>query len=516
VVTTTNGAIIQIRHLTIHYGSVCALSDVSLTVQEGSFTLISGPSGCGKSTLALCLGGLIPHVSSARVTGQAWVNHLDTRAHPSGELARHVGLVFQNPATQLFNATVDEEVAFAPRNLGLPSEEIAARVALALDATGITHLRGRDVRTLSTGEQQRVAIASVLALRPRVLILDEPTANLDWRGTEQVLSTLVRLQRGEGLTVVVIEHRLQALSKLADRVLLMHEGRIEADGRPEEVFANKARLAALGLRYPWHDAGCDVQTRTSEGSAPPPDGLRPLVALHRLEAGYGRRSVFRDLDLSLYPGEFVALVGDNGAGKSTVARVLAGILRPQRGQIIWEPALRHLPPGRRVGLLFQNPLHQLVCDQVEEEVSFGPRNYGQDTDSGIEAVLEAADLTAIRHRRPQALSTGQQQRTALAATLALSPRLLILDEPTMGQDWGHLSRLMDFLTHLNRNGQAILLITHDYKLICRYARRIVRLHDGRLFAQTSEVLETSEVSTHNWRNKRGQRENNGISQVHRA
>ena len=479
------GAIIQIRHLTVHYGSTRALTGVSLDVEAGSFVLVSGPSGCGKSTLALCLAGLVPHVSSARMRGQVRVDGLDTSTHLPAELARHVGLVFQNPATQLFNATVDEEVAFAPRNLGLPAEEIAARVAFALDATGIAHLRGRAVRALSTGEQQRVSIASVLALRPRVLVLDEPTANLDWRGTEQVLSTLARLQREEGLTVVIIEHRLQALSKLADRVLLMREGRIVADGRPAEVFADKARLAALGLRYPWHDAGRDVRARTSEGGTLPPlppNGARPLVALCGLEAGYGRRRVLHGIDLALYPGEFVALVGDNGVGKSTVARVLAGILRPQRGRVVWDRPLRRLSSGRRVGLLFQNPLHQLVCDEVEEEVSFGPRNYGEAAGDGIEAVLEAADLTAIRHRRPQALSAGQQQRTALAATLALSPRLLILDEPTMGQDWGHLSRLMDFLTHLNRNGQAILLITHDYKLICRYARRIVWLHEGRVLA----------------------------------
>jgi len=488
VTTSPAGAIIQIRHLTVHYGSTCALTGISLDVEAGSFVLVSGPSGCGKSTLALCLAGLVPHVSSARMRGQVRVNGLDAGAHPPAELARHVGLVFQNPATQLFNATVDEEVAFAPRNLGLPAEEIAARVAFALNATGIACLRGRAVHALSAGEQQRVAIASVLALRPRVLVLDEPTANLDWRGTEQVLSTLARLQREEGLTVVVIEHRLQALSRLADRVLLMREGRIAADGRPAEVFADKARLAALGLRYPWHDAGRDVRARTSGGgplsplSSLPPSGARPLVALRGLEAGYGRRRVLHGIDLALYPGEFVALVGDNGVGKSTVARVLAGILRPQRGRVVWDRPLRRLPPGRRVGLLFQNPLHQLVCDEVEEEVGFGPRNYGQAVGDSIEAVLEAADLTAIRHRRPQALSAGQQQRTALAATLALSPRLLILDEPTMGQDWGHLSRLMDFLTHLNRNGQAILLITHDYKLICRYASRIIWLHEGRVLA----------------------------------
>lgn len=490
---TPDGAIVQTRHLTVHYRSTCALADVSLDVEAGSFVLISGPSGCGKSTLALCLAGLIPHVSPARLTGQVWVNGLRASAHPPGELARHVGLVFQNPATQLFNATVGEEVAFAPHNLGLPSGEIAARVGCALDATGVAHLRDRSVRSLSTGEQQRVAIASVLALRPRVLVLDEPTANLDWRGTEQVLSTLARLQREEGLTVLVIEHRLHALAGLADRVLLMRAGRIVADGHPAEVFADKARLAELGLRYPWPGGGRDVRSSMSERDTSPPDGLRPLVTLRGLEAGYGRRRVLHGLDLALYPGEFVALVGDNGAGKSTVARAVAGILRPRRGRVVWDRSLRRLPPGRRVGLLFQNPLHQLVCDEVEEEVSFGPRNYGQalrlPIRRGIEDVLEAADLSALRHRRPQALSAGQQQRTALAATLALSPRLLILDEPTMGQDWGHLSRLMDFLTRLNHDGQAILLITHDHKLICRYASRIIWLHEGRVVKPDLRVLQ---------------------------
>jgi energy-coupling factor transport system ATP-binding protein len=481
---------IEVTDLTIHYGKQPALESISFTVGRGEFVLLSGPSGCGKSTLARSLNGLIPHASSAEMTGRIVVDGLETTAHSLPELAAHVGLVFQNPATQLFNATVEEEIAFAPRNLGLPAEEVAARVAFALDATGISPLRGRAIRTLSSGEQQRVAIASVLALRPQVLVLDEPTSNLDWRGVEQVMSTLARLHQ-QGLTILVIEHRLHAVVPLARRVLLMQSGRIVADGQPEDVFAIPTSPRVGGteggrLRYPWRftnlqSAICNLQ------ATPSPAGAHPLVAIQGLEAGYGRRTVLQGLDLALYPGEFAALVGDNGAGKSTLARVLAGLLRPRRGEITWNEKLRRLPLGRRVGFLFQNPLDQLVCDTVEEEVAFGPRNLGARSETlaqgeRVETTLAVAGLTALRHRRSAALSVGEQQRTALAATLSTDPRLLILDEPTMGQDWAHLSHLMESLIQLNHNGQAILLITHDDKLVCRYARRIILLEEGRIVA----------------------------------
>ncbi len=478
---------IEVTDLTVHYGEQPALESISFTVGRGEFVLLSGPSGCGKSTLARSLNGLIPHASSAKMMGRVVVDGLETAAHSLPELAAHVGLVFQNPATQLFNATVEEEVAFAPRNLGLPAEEVAARVAFALDATGISPLRGRAIRTLSSGEQQRVAIASVLALRPQVLVLDEPTSNLDWRGVEQVMSTLTRLNRQQGLTILVIEHRLQAVVPLADRVLLMRDGRIVADGRPEDVFADPPTSPPQvggtggGLCYPWRFA--DLQSAICNlQSTPPPRSAdaSPLVAIQGLEAGYGRHTVLQGLDLALYPGEFAALVGNNGAGKSTLARVLAGLLRPRQGRITWNEKLRRLPLGRRVGFLFQNPLDQLVCDTVEEEVAFGPRNLGLPARERLEATLAAADLTALRHRRSAALSVGEQQRTALAAALSTDPNLLILDEPTMGQDWAHLSRLMESLIQLNHNGQTILLITHDDKLVCRYARRIILLEEGRI------------------------------------
>jgi energy-coupling factor transporter ATP-binding protein EcfA2 len=324
-----------------------------------------------------------------------------------------------------------------------------------------------------------------------VLVLDEPTSNLDWRGVEQVMSTLARLHQ-QGLTILVIEHRLHAIVPLVRRVLLMQGGRIVADGQPEDVFAIPTSLPLVGgaeggeLCYPWRFA--DLQSAICNLQAtPPPPGAHPLVAIQGLEAGYGRQTVLQGLDLALYPGEFAALVGDNGAGKSTLARVLAGLLRPRRGKITWNQKLRRLPLGRRVGFLFQNPLDQLVCDTVEEEVAFGPHNLGARSETlaqreRVETTLAVAGLTALRYRRSAALSVGEQQRTALAAALSTDPRLLILDEPTMGQDWAHLSHLMESLIQLNHNGQAILLITHDDKLVCRYARRIILLEEGRIVA----------------------------------
>lgn len=485
---------IRIDSLSVSYGSHAALADVSLSIGAGEFVLISGPSGCGKSTLALALAGLIPQAVPARVSGRVTVDGLDTQQAPVPALARTVGIVFQNPATQLFNTTVEEEVGFAPRNIGLSATEIRSRVDEALETVGIAHLRTRKLRALSGGEQQRVAIASVLSLRPSVLVLDEPTAHLDWRGVEQLLAALERLRREHGVTVILIEHRLAAAASVATRVVLMERGRIVADGAPGALLSDRALLAMLGLRYPW----CDVGRRVDPvGPAPRPHGDEPLVALRGVSAGYGKHRVLDGLDLAIYPGQFVALVGENGAGKSTVARVLADIVHAAHGKVEWHPSLRRLPAGRRVGLLFQNPLNQLVCDYVDEEVAYGPTNYGVGADLG--PLLAAADLEGLRRSRIQNLSAGQQQRTALAAALAVRPRLLILDEPTMGQDWAHLSRLMDYLTQLNENGQAILLITHDDRLVCRYARRIVRMAGGRIVADgavptTMPVVSPAEIA----------------------
>jgi len=457
-VTDVGRPIIEVRGLEVHYPSGPALAGVDLSIARGSFVLIGGRSGSGKSTLAQALLGLLRQdgASPARVKGDLSVVGLIPDRHPVSQVARRAGLVFQNPATQLFNATVEDEVAFGPRNLGLTSQEIDARVDYALRATGCGHLRGRSVRHLSGGEQQRVAIAASLAMRPSVLILDEPTANLDGDGTRAIAATLKDLQRQHGVTIVVIEHRLQPFERLAERLIWLDGGRVVADGRPDAVLE---RVRSVPQRLP---------------SANGPRG-DSLVRVEGVSAGYNGRAVLHDCSLTLRQGEFAALVGPNGAGKSTLARVLAGLMRPRRGRVAWNSNGRDRP---RVGLLQQNPLHQLVCQEVEEEIRFGPRNLRLERDGEVEALLARTDLLRLRHRPTQALSVGEQQRSALAATLILRPRLLILDEPTTGQDWHHLRELMDLVGEYNREGLTVLLITHDRRLVDEYANRVWEMAGG--------------------------------------
>jgi energy-coupling factor transport system ATP-binding protein len=469
---------IQIRDLSVRYGPVTALQLLQLDIAEGQCVLINGPSGCGKSTLARVLSGLIPHTIPAQMTGSVQIAGLNVLTHSVAELAQYVGAVFQNPSTQLFHLRVEDDVAFGPRNLGLDDEEVTRRVTWALNAAGIAALRHRNPAELSGGQRQLVTIAAALAMQPKILVLDEPMASLDVTGTINVVAALRKLQRELGITIVLIEHRLAEVAQLVERIVVMDQGQIVADGPLDDVLEDRLFLHQMGLRRPVN-APLAAWESLLVPNGRPKDDIEPLITLREISAGYNGKPVIEAADLTIYPGEFVALVGDNGAGKSTLALVAAGLLKPSAGTLHHQG--RKKPrPGLDVSLLFQDPTEQLFTDSVDEEVAFGPRNYGRFDDQVHELTLAEADLVALRSRGPIALSMGQQQRTALAACLSLRPRLLILDEPTLGQDWGHLQRLMDFLATLNRQGLTILLITHDYKLVHRYAGRVVLMEKGRI------------------------------------
>jgi energy-coupling factor transport system ATP-binding protein len=469
---------IQIQDLAVHYGDIPAIQEVSLQVAAGECVLITGPSGCGKSTLARVLCGLIPHAIPAQVRGQVCVAGLDILSQTIPTIAQRVGIVFQRPASQLFHLRVEDEVAFGPHNLGLIEDEVMQRTDWALQAVGLSDLRYERPTALSGGQKQCLAIAAALAMRTQVLVLDEPTASLDVPNTRRVIETLAHLRAEYGITIVLIEHRLAEVAQLAERVILMEAGRILADGAPQKVFADRDLRLRLGLRRPTEEPSVSWETliQTNGTSSP---SVAPLLELEQVSAGFNGQAVIRDIQLAFYPGEFLALVGDNGAGKSTLALTAAGLIKPQSGVVRYLNGARPRP-GLDVALLFQDPLEQLFTDSVDEEVAFAPRNYDC-FDPALQAqILQEADLWDLRSRRPQALSVGQQQRTTLASCLGLRPRLLILDEPTLGQDWGHLQRLMNYIQVLNQQGTTILLISHDYKLVHHYARRVILLRDGRI------------------------------------
>ena len=447
-----DGRVIDVRGLHVRYPETHALRGVDLAVDRGAFVLIGGPSGGGKSTLIRALVGLVPQAE-----GSVSIAGLSPGQDPVARIGSRVGVVFQEPATQLFGGRVEDEVAFGPRNLGLTAADVTERVAQALETVGISHLADRAVRHLSSGEQQRVIIAAALAMRPQVLILDEPAANLDEAGVNHLVETLTLLNCRHGVTLVVAEHRLAPFLSYADRLVWVAGGQAVADGPP---------LAVLAQMQPEGAVGMPPRTVSDE----------PLVELVGITAGYDGRRVLQDCSLVLRRGAFAALMGANGAGKTTLARVTAGLVRPRRGRVVWHGT----GPQPRVGFLQQNTLHQLVCDTVTEEIRFGPENLGQEHNGRIETLLEQMNLLSLRHRPTRALSVGERQRVALAATLAPDPALLILDEPTVGQDRQHLEQVMDWVARLNRAGQTVLLITHDRQLVARYAGSGWRLVDGHV------------------------------------
>ena len=469
---------IHVRDLTVRYADQIALQDVSFDVIPGECLVVTGPSGCGKSTLVRILTGLIPQVVPAEIRGIVEVAGLDVTHCPTAETAQYVGVVFQNPRAHLFHLHVADEVAFGPYNLGLPLEEVKTRVEWALKAVGLSDLSEQNPACLSGGQMQRLAIASALAMHPKVLVLDEPTASLDVSGTQNVIAALEKLKQLYGLTIVLIEHRLAEVRHLADRVLVLDEGRSVAAGSFETVLDDYDLLHRYGLRRPTEEPLMSWPELLIPVDEPRETG-KPLLEFQNLSAGYDGHAAIHDVNLRFYPGEFAALVGDNGSGKSTLALAAAGLIRPMSGRLLFNNGARPRP-GLDIALLFQNPADQLFTDTVDEEIAFGPRNYRFFEPAWHEQSLERADLLGLRERRPFSLSVGQQQRTALASCLALRPRLVILDEPTLGQDWRHLQQLMDFLVWLNRQGTAILLITHDYKLVYRYAQRVILMDAGRI------------------------------------
>lgn len=448
-----------------------ALHDLSFNLEPGRLLLIAGPSGCGKSTLARALAGIVPHALPGAWMGVLLVGEGEVASTPPGVLGQRVGLVFQDPETQLVMPHVADEVAFGLENRGWARDRMLTAVPAALAEVGLAGFEARLTAALSGGEQQRLALADVLAPLPELLVLDEPTANLDPPATTAVLQRLAVLAARRDRTIVVIEHRLEALLPLADHVLLLDDdGGQVAFGSPREVVARHAGALAGGRTWPAvvpcvADAPVVLAADAVSATYPPVIAGSPRTAVDRVS-------------FVVRAGERVALVGPNGSGKSTLLQVVAGLRRPTAGAVrLVDPAGRRDDPARlpsatlpdRLALVFQDPEVGFVARRVTDEV-------GGDDPSPI---LERFGLAALADEDPFRLSTGEQRRLSLAATARQRPALLLLDEPTFGLDERGRDRVAALLDEGRAVGQAQLMATHDPRLLPG-CDRVIALHEGRL------------------------------------
>jgi energy-coupling factor transport system ATP-binding protein len=500
---------------------------VTFDLAPGDVLLVLGPSGCGKSTLALALNGLVPHAVPASLDGSVRVAGVDTADARVAELSEHVGTVFQDPDAQLVTATVLDEVCFGPENQLVPAGAVLQRAEAALRAVGLWERRADNPDTLSGGGKQRLAIACALALEAPVLVLDEPTANLDPAGAEEVYAVLGALT-GPGSTqsVVLVEHNLDAALPVVNTVLVLdRDGRQVAHGPAAELFRERAEeLAALGVWLPvatlaglrLRDAGWAVERLpvTMEELAEVAAGLgvvveaRPdaggraadaaaAVEVRDLEVLRGKRVVLRDVSLRVGRGDFVAVLGANGAGKTSLVQAIAGVVRPPRGTV----SVGGVDPARAsvaaltaaVGFVFQNPEHQFVADSVEDELAYGlrvRRTPADEISRRVDAMLDTLDLSGQRDAHPYLLSGGQKRRLSVGTALIAGAPVLVLDEPTFGQDRARATELLGMLARLNDAGTTVVIVTHDLQLVAEYATHAAVLADGTLaaYGQTADVL----------------------------
>lgn len=539
---------IRFEHLTYTYpGAVNpALKDVSLDLPEGQLILLIGPSGAGKSTLLRCLNGLTPHFSGGAISGVVRVNGYDPVAATPRVLSRCVGFVFQDPEAQFVTDRVEDEIAFALENAAMSPQAMRVRVEETLELLDLTPLRDRPLKQLSGGERQRVAIAAALALRPAILVLDEPTSQLDPKSAEDVLNALVRLNHDLGLTVILAEHRLERVLPYVDSIIYLPD-----DGSP--VIFDDARtvmkqvelappLVKVGKGLGWQPLPLTIKeglrfsrawlAEQRQRADLPPRHRRhfartgaPYLQARRVKVNYGSQPILRGVDLDVWPGEIVVLMGRNGAGKTTLLRSLVGLVQPQAGDIRVDGKPNKgrdvAEICRQVGYLPQDPNTLLFAESVGEELAVTLRNHGveigdwksaiaaagsvaetgreknsesgADPQSTISDLLQRLNLLDKATAYPRDLSVGERQRVALAAITVTQPGALLLDEPTRGLDYAAKRALERLLHGWRDDGMAILVVTHDVELAAAIADRVILMSQGEIIAEgePTEVMATS-------------------------
>ncbi len=522
---------VVLENVTYYYpnSSEPAIKNVNLRVKKGEFIVIAGPSGGGKSTLCKIMFGLIPHYYGGKLHGKVIVEGIDVVKAGTRSLVGKVGILFQIPENQLVNLLVEEEIAFGLENILLPPNVINERITWVLNALKISYLRRRLTYTLSGGEAQKVALASILAFKPRVLVLDEPLANLDPLSAREFIETLYRLWKENNITVILVEHRLSEVLKYVQRIIVLDKT-IVAEGAPEELVEagvlEKHGVEILPSFKPFEHLNVDTAPlNTSEavkvfnvnelGAAfnnnynnviikdprrrdEHDEMHRPVIIIDDLWYKYPNGEyILKGINLKIYEGEFIAIVGANGAGKTTLIKHFNGLLKPSKGRVIVlgmdtrEHSTAEL--ARYVGMVFQNPLHQFFEETIEKEIMFTAMNMKVgDIDQRVKEVLKELRIYHLRNRSPHEVSVGEQRRVAIASVLVYEPKIIVLDEPTAGLDYRLKKELLDIIVDkMLRKGKTVIMVSHDIEFLARAPlSRIVVMEKGKIALDASprEIL----------------------------
>lgn len=525
--------IISFDHFGFQYTAQAepTLYDISLDIRKGEKVLICGPSGCGKSTLAHCVNGLIPNSYPGKTTGTLTVGGQNAENLSLFDLSKVVGTVLQDSDGQFIGLTVAEDMAFALENDCMDQKDMKTLVDRVAQLVGVSGVLGHAPYEISGGQKQRVALGGVMVSGVDVLLFDEPLANLDPAAGKKAVELIDEIQKRTGCAVIIIEHRLEdVLHCPVDRVVLMGEGRILFDGDPDSLLCSDL-LQKSGIREPLYVtalkyAGVPLdrdqrlsylpELRLTEAdrrrvadwffAQPEPKGekaKKELLRAENIDFTYeGGHHALKGVSASIAEGEMLSIVGTNGAGKSTFSKVLCGFEIPQKGTLTLSgedlSAYSIKERADRIGYVMQNPNQMISKTGIFDEVALGLRNRGvpeEEVKPRVEKALKTCGLYPFRNWPVSALSYGQKKRVTIASILVLEPKIILLDEPTAGQDLYHYTQIMDFLAELNRSGTTVVLITHDMHLMLEYTPRAIVFHDGHVIADTSaaEVLNSPEI-----------------------
>jgi energy-coupling factor transport system ATP-binding protein len=544
-VSLSSEAIAEFRDVTWTYqgANEPSLKKIALKIRKGEVVVITGPSGAGKTTLCRCMNGLIPHFFEGELEGEISVAGMDVRVNDIPYLAAKVGLLFDDPSNQLFNSTVEEELAFGPENYAIPLPEMKERIEEGLAFSRLENSRLRNPHALSGGQQQACALAAIYTMRPEVFVLDEPTSNLDPYGARLIFQRLSDLIQKGSRTFLIVEHNLETILPYANRLVVMDKGTIVADGTPSEVLKKVDLMEGIDLQVPHatqlayalHRRGYakgEIPFTTDDAvalltkvlpslhgvkrgtptdpSTKPREVSNPIIDVQDLRFSYpDGTEALRDVSVKIPDGDYVGFIGRNGSGKTTLVKTLNGLLKPTSGQVrvngedVSGKSVGQL--ARLVGYNFQNPDDQIFARTVREELEFAPQNLGvtpEEISRSVEQVARDLELTPYLGLNPFSLSQGLRRRVAFGSTLTLNPRVLVVDEPTTGQDYSRAKVVMELCKKINEEGKTIIIISHNMDLIAEYCKYVYVMKDGGLlmegtpksvFSQPDLLMQTSIV-----------------------